>query len=63
VSATSSLFRVVAEVVGGLLLAGLIAGIAVPVRPDAFGPGAALGLALLCVGAVVWVDWQFFKKP
>jgi hypothetical protein len=62
VATAASVFRIVLDLLVGLLLAGLVAGIAVPMRPGAFGPATALALTILCVGVVVWIDWRFLQK-
>jgi hypothetical protein len=53
---------VAAGILVGLLLAGLIIGVVVPFRPGALGPASAAGVALVCIGAVLLIDWQFLRK-
>jgi hypothetical protein len=63
VGQASSAFRVLIDVVFGLLLAGIVVGVTVPVNPASIGPAVALGVTMLCVAAVVLIDWRLFKKP
>ncbi len=58
----ASVFRVILDLLLGILLAGLVAGIAVPIRPGAFGPASALALTIGSVAAVVWIDWRLLKR-
>ncbi len=62
VSAIGSVFRVAVEIVVGLLLAGLLVGLLVPARPETLGPATALGIAMLCVGGVVLLDWTLLRR-
>ncbi len=58
-SAGRSATRAAGEVAVGLVLAGLLVAIVAPAQPAA-GPLTAVGLSILCVGAVVWLDRHLF---
>jgi hypothetical protein len=55
-------FRIVICAIVGVMLAGLIVGVAVGIHPAGFSSGFALGVTALCVAGVIWLDWQFFRK-
>jgi hypothetical protein len=46
----------------GVMIAGLIVGVAVGIHPTGFSSGFALGITALCVAGVIWLDWQFLRK-